>query len=247
MNRIALLTILIAVLAASTGFAGQDKQPAPVSTVAPLAASESTRATGTQEELDRPVLKRRNARYQIAKTDQLDLDFPLTPEFNQTVIVQPDGYITLRGVGDVHIEGLTIPELVKTLRVAYSKILHEPIITAGLKDFEKPYFVAGGEVGHPGKYDLRGDTTVVQAVAIAGGFNENAKPSQVLLLRRVSNDWVEVKKLNVKALLRAENLQEDLHLRSGDMLFVPKTAMSQIKRFIPTASMGMFFNPFQLR
>jgi protein involved in polysaccharide export with SLBB domain len=53
-----------------------------------------------------------------------------------------------------------------------------------LKDFEKPYFVAGGRVARPGKYDLRGDTTVSQGIALAGGFLDSAKHSQVVLFRR---------------------------------------------------------------
>jgi polysaccharide export outer membrane protein len=91
---------------------------------------------------------------------------------------------------------------------------------------------------------LRGDTTVTQAVAIAGGFNENSKHSQVLLFRRASNDWVEVRKLNVKRMLQTANLSEDPNLRPGDMLFVPKNAVSKIKRLIPASALGMYYNPY---
>jgi polysaccharide export outer membrane protein len=172
------------------------------------------------------------------------LDFNLTPEFNQTAItVQPDGYVTLHGIGDVYVEGQTVPEATKSIRQAYSKILHDPVIVITLKDFDKPYFIVGGQVGKPGKYDLRGDTTVSQAVAIAGGFDDNAKHSQVLLFRRVSNDWVEVKKIDLKQMLQAANLSEDLHLRPGDMLFVPKNALSKVRPWIPYPSLGMYFNP----
>ena len=114
-----------------------------------------------------PVLQHRNHRYQLHSADVLELHFPFTPEFNQTVTVQPDGFITLRGIDDIHVEGLTLPEVSNSLRIAYGRILHEPMINIELKDFEKPYFVVGGEVGHPGKFDLRGETTVAQAVAIA--------------------------------------------------------------------------------
>ncbi len=206
-------------------------------------ASEGPLMVNAQRGPDRPELQTRNPRYRISNSDQLDLDFPLTPEFNQTVTVQPDGYITLRGVGDVHVEGKTVPELTQTLKIVYATILHEPIITVSLKDFEKPYFIATGQVAHPGKYDLRGDTTVVQAVAIAGGFTDSAKHSQILLFRRASNDWIEVKKINVKQLLHAENLEEDLHLRPGDMLYVPKSVLGKIQRLIP--NWGFYFNPAQ--
>jgi polysaccharide export outer membrane protein len=168
------------------------------------------------------------------------LDFPFSPEFNQTTTVQPDGYISLLGLGDLHVEGQTIPELTQSLRVAYAKILHEPVITVVLKDFDRPSFSAFGQVGKPGKYDLRGDITVTQAIAIAGGLSDMAKHSQVLLFRRVSSDWYGVRKINVKQLLRGENLDEDLHLQPGDMLFVPKNTIAKIKPFIPMPNVGMY-------
>jgi polysaccharide export outer membrane protein len=96
----------------------------------------------------------------LCKEDILDLNFPFTPEFNQTVTVQPDGYITLRAVGDLHVEGQTVPEVTQSLRTAYGKILRDPVITIALKDFDKPYFIVSGEVARPGKFDLRSDTTV---------------------------------------------------------------------------------------
>ena len=184
-------------------------------------------------------------RYKIAPGDSFDVSFELSPEFNQTgVAVQPDGFVTLRGIGDIKVQGQTVPELTQTLRAAYGKILNDPIISVILKDFEKPYFVADGQVGHPGKYDLRGDTTLTQAIAIAGGFNEASKHSQVLLFRRMSDQWMEAKIINVKQMEKAGNLKEDPLLHPGDMLFVPKNTMSKIEHFIPTASMSTFFKPY---
>jgi len=83
-----------------------------------------------------------NRRYPITITaDVLELNFPFTPEFNQTVTVQPDGYITLRSVEGIRVEGQTLPEVTNSLQTAYAKILHEPVINVELKDFEKPYFM----------------------------------------------------------------------------------------------------------
>jgi polysaccharide export outer membrane protein len=186
----------------------------------------------------------RTTRYKIAPGDSFDLNFELSPEFNQTgVSVQPDGFVTLRGVGEVKVQGMTVPELTQTVRTAYGKILNDPVVSVLLKDFEKPYFVADGQLGKPGKYDLRGDTTLTQAIAIAGGFTEASKHSQVLLFRRVSDQWMEAKIINVKAMEKAGNLKEDPLLHPGDMLFVPKNTMSKIEHFFPTASMGTFFQP----
>ena len=184
----------------------------------------------------------RDERYRIAPGDTFDLNFELSPEFNQSAVaVQPDGFATLRGVGDIKVQGQTVPELTQTLRTAYGKILNDPIISVVLKDFEKPYFVADGQVHKPGKYDLRGNVTLTQAIAIAGGFTDASKHSQVLLFRRVSDQWMEAKIVNVKKMEKARSLNEDPLLHPGDMLFVPKNTLSKIDHFIPSANMGTFF------
>jgi polysaccharide export outer membrane protein len=190
-----------------------------------------------------PGLHKRNWRYRINPNDTLELNFLLTPEFNQTVTVQPDGYITLRDVGDLPAAGNTLPELTESIKAAYSKILHDPVISVDPKDFEKPYFVVGGQVGRPGKFDLRGDVTLTQAIAIAGGFTDASKHSQVLLFRRVSGEWTEARIINVKKMWNSRDLREDPELQPGDMLFVPKNALSKIKPFLPTTSAGIYANP----
>lgn len=190
-----------------------------------------------------PTFQERNPRYRIRKGDTLDLDFALSPEFNQTVAVQPDGYATLKGVGTVYIQGQTIPELTETLKTAYAKVLHDPVIVIALKDFEKPYFIASGQVAKPGKYDLRSDLTITEALAIAGGFGDKAKTSQVVLYRQSPSGNFEGKVFNVKKLLASRNLSEDPQLLPGDLLYVPQNVSSRFRPYIPTASMGAYYNP----
>jgi polysaccharide export outer membrane protein len=223
-------------------FAGQTRQAHQArSESLQVAASGFDRGEGAANE--RPKLERLGERYRVQPGDVLELAFPFTPEFNQAVTVQPDGYIILRGAGELHAKGRTVAELAEALRKAYTKILNEPLVTVDLKDFVRPYFLVGGEVGRPGKFELRGDTTVTEAVTIAGGFRDSAKHSQVLLFRRVSDSLAEVKVLNVKKMLQSGDLEEDLHLRSGDMLFVPKNALSKVRPFVPIPGVGVSLNP----
>jgi polysaccharide export outer membrane protein len=189
-----------------------------------------------------PHLQSRDLRYRISAGDAFDINFDLSPEFNQVAVtVQPDGFVTLRGVGDFKVDGQTVPELTQTVRMAYQKILHDPIVSLVLKDFEKPYFIANGQVGKPGKYDLRGQITLTEAIAIAGGFTKESKHSQVLLFRRLNDQWSEAKILNIKKMEKSGNLAEDPLLHPGDMLFVPKNTYSKIEHFIPNAQIGSYF------
>jgi polysaccharide biosynthesis/export protein len=206
---------------------------------APTAAPAAAAKPG--DSASDPKFHDRYPRYTLRPGDSFDISFELSPEFNQQgVSVQPDGFITLRGVGDVHVAGQTVPELNATIRTAYNKILNEPLVSITLKDFEKPYFIADGQVGRPGKYDLRGDTTLTEAIAMAGGFQDSAKHSQVLLFRRVSDQWSSAQIFDVKKMEVSRNMSEDPLLHPGDMLFVPKNRFSKVRAFIPTASLGTF-------
>jgi polysaccharide export outer membrane protein len=236
-NRLLVIRLLL-VACAAAGVCivtqAQEKVSLAGDTAAALASTSKT-TTGTDVKFND-----RSPRYKLAPGDVFDVNFELSPEFNQTVTVQPDGFISLRGIGDVHVAGVTVPELTEILRQAYGKILSDPMISVLLKDFEKPYFVADGQVGKPGKYELRGQTTITQAIAVAGGFTEASKHSQVLLFRRVDDQWTEAKIINVKKMEKSGSLKEDPFLHPGDMLFVPKNTMSKIQKFIPTGSVGAF-------
>lgn len=204
-----------------------------------------TPQVGSATPADRPALQHRDDRYRLCASDVVALTFPLTPEFDQTVNVQPDGFGSLAGVGDVHLEGLTTAQSVEAIRVAYSKVLHDPIVTVELKSFNKPYFVVNGQVHQPGRYDLHGYTTATQAIAIAGGFEDSAKHSQVLLFRRVNNDWYEVKNLNLKRILQGHDANEDVEIHAGDMLFVPQNLISKVKKFIPNSGVGTYYQLYR--
>ena len=218
---------------------------AAASLVTAQAATVDQGAPGASSKANHSItsLKERNPRYRLNKSDVIEVEFTFSPEFNQTVTVQPDGYITLKGAGAVQAENKTLDELTKAIGNAYRGILHDPVVTISLKEFDKPFFLASGQVGKPGKYELRSDTTLTEALAIAGGFNEAAKHSQVVLFRRVSSDTVEARVFNVKHMLKSRNLQEDPHLAPGDMLYVPQSTWSKVRRYLPTSSMGVYANP----
>lgn len=217
-------------LGASAVFAQNGNTPSPRQSPN-LGSNEQTR------------LVERAPRYRLRKSDTVDLQFALSPEFNQAIAVQPDGYISLKAVGTIVAEGLTIPELTRVVQAAYSGILHDPVVTIELKDFDKPYFIATGQVAKPGKYDLRSDLTVTQGVAIAGGFTEASKHSQVVLFRHSDNGMTEARLIDVKKLLNSRDLNEDIHLLPGDMIFVPQNRMSKVSRYLPTSSLGLYAYP----
>jgi polysaccharide export outer membrane protein len=214
--------------------------PAQQERAQPMSGNANAVPASARSHADHTAAAERNPRYRICRGDVLVLSFPLSPELNQKVTVQPDGFISLQSTGYVHIEGLTVADVVESVKKAYAGTLHDPIVDVDLADFQKPFFTVLGQVGKPGQYDLRYDITVTQAVAVAGGFAPTAK-TQVFLYRAVSSNWAEVRELKIKDILNGRNISEDVHLRPGDMIFVPEKAITKFQRYVPY---GIGINPY---
>ena len=196
----------------------QDRPSAPTA-AAVSETSEPQMSVGTTATDANRV--RPGGRYQLRSGDVLGLNFPFVPDFNQTITVQPDGFVTLRALGTIRVESLTIPELSDRLRAEYSAILQNPVLTVELHEFEKPYFVVAGAVERPGRYDLRGGTTATQALAVAGGIKDRAKYSEAVIVRQLPEGAFESRPINLKTILKERRPNADVPLQSGDMLFVP--------------------------
>ena len=236
--KLAIFIVAGALLCGAEDKAGRQRQSAAAPEPAAMASKSAPPAPEQGNQFSA-----HNPRYSLRPGDTMELTFNFSPEFNQSVTVQPDGFVALREIGDVHVAGKTVPEVSATIKEAYSKILHDPVIAIVLRDFEKPYFIAAGHVAKPGKYELRGDTTLTEAVAIAGGFDQAAKHSKVVLYRKTSNEWMEGRVVDVKKMMASRNLSEDIHLSPGDMVFVPQSGFSKIQRYIPAPGIGMGFSP----
>lgn len=186
-----------------------------------------------------------NSRYLLQPGDEIVVQYRYTPEFNQIVKIQPDGYVSLEIVGDIKVGGLAIRQALEIITAQAKNRLNDPELTLSLKEFEKPFFVVAGQVAKPGKFELRDNVTALQAIMLAGGFSDQAKASQVVVFRRLSSGISEVKVLNFKNAAQKGGTFQDLILQSGDMLMVPQNAITRIERYMKAANVGLFFNPLQ--
>lgn len=182
-------------------------------------------------------------RYTLHPGDVLDIQYRYTPEFNQTVTVQPDGFISLEIGGDVKVEGRNLEQVRNLILTKAKTRLASPELIVVLKEFQKPYVVVAGEVVTPGKLELREKLTALQAVLLAGGFKESAKSSQIIVFRKLNADMAEVKIVNFKTLKQTSDLENDLTLQPGDMILVPRNRLSKIERYVRIASLATFLNP----
>src|SRR6185436_3071196 len=182
-------------------------------------------------------------RYRLQPGDVLEVQFRYSPEFNQTVTVQPDGYITMEIGGDLKVAGCTVAQTREAILRQASTRLQDPVATVILKEFQKPYFVVSGEVGTPGKIEMRERVTALQAIMMAGGMKETAKSSQVIVYRAINSEIAEVKLLNLKSVRKTSDLENDLTLQAGDVVYVPRDKISKFERFVRIASIAAFMAP----
>lgn len=216
--KLTMFGVVLALLSIHTIARGQDQKPPRLTTV-------------TED------------RYRLQPGDVMEIQYRYSPEFNQTVTVQPDGYVTLEMGGDLKVAGLTVDESRLAILKKASTRLQDPVATVILKEFQKPYFVVAGEVAQPGKIEMRERVTAIQAIMLAGGMKETAKSSQVVVFRKINSDIAEVKLLNLKTIRHTSDLENDLTLQPGDMVFVPRDKISKIERFMRVASIAAFLAP----
>ena len=234
------LTCCLIPLTLVVNAAEQPRSPAGTAT-----AADSTKPEKADGAPSPALAGERRPLYRLRRSDVIEMTFSFASEFNQTATIRPDGYIPLRGQKELYVEGMTVSELQEAVRQTYAATLHDPEVTLVLKEFDRPFFLASGQVSRPGKYELRADLSVVEGIALAGGFNDQARHSQVVLFRRVSNDQVETRVLNLKRMLHARNLAEDIQLRPGDLIYVPQNTISKIRRYLPASNLSMYTSPTQ--
>jgi polysaccharide biosynthesis/export protein len=211
-----------------------------------LALIVFTTCAAVSAQLQRPQLRTpQEERYLVQPGDVLEVQYRYSPEFNQTMTVQPDGYISLHAGGDVKVAGKNVEQVRQLILKKVGERLQDPEATVILKEFQKPYFVVAGEVVQPGKIEMREHVTAIQAIMLAGGLKETAKSSQIVLFRKINSDIAEVKVLNLKKIKRTSDLENDLTLQPGDMLLVPRDTISKIERFMKLASVAAFMSPIR--
>ena len=180
------------------------------------------------------------ASYQLQTGDSLGVVYRLTPEYNQTTSVQPDGTVTLQLLGPLKVRGLTVEEARVTIRNAAANRLRDPEVSLELKDWDKPHFTVLGEVGLPGRFELRGPLSVEDALAVAGGVKGSGKRTNILLIHRVDNTIGQTQLVDIRALERNPKPgTELLSLQPGDIVVVPITKLAKVERYVKLVNYGV--------
>lgn len=168
--------------------------------------------------------------YRFYPGDEVEVAVPSAPELTKSLVVQPDGRITLPLVGPVMAADRTTGELQDAIAQAYSTQLLRPQVEVSAKAAPLKVFV-GGEVGNPGVIDLNGDADALRAIIQAGGFRSTGDATSVYIVRRGPNGQGMVRRAD---LLRGlQNAQADLiPLRRYDVVYVPRSGVADAGLFM---------------
>lgn len=159
---------------------------------------------------------------------------------SRLALVAPDGRASLPLIAPILVGGKTIEQAEREINAAYAKIIPGMRTSTTLLSAKGNVFYAFGALAKPGYYELRGPTTVLQGIAVAGGFTPNAETSSVLLITRDEENRAVGRLINLAEVMATGNIGKDTLLRQADVVFVPNTRLSEaalvgefIRRMIP--------------
>ncbi|MGO9952006.1 MAG: polysaccharide biosynthesis/export family protein [Dissulfurispiraceae bacterium] len=170
--------------------------------------------------------------YRIQAGDQLDIKFFYNPELNESLTVRPDGRISLQLANEIMAYGLTPAELTKVLKEKYSTELDNPEVTVIVRSFSAQKVYVDGEVAKPGVVPLTGSMTLLQAMSQAGGVKDTAKTSEVVIMRRISENKFNIYAVNVNKVIDGTDMSQDLPLMPFDIIYVPRTVIADLDIFV---------------
>ncbi len=158
--------------------------------------------------------------YHIGLDDQLLISVWKEPELSSTVVVRPDGMITLPLINDLHVVGLKPSELQQLLIEKFKPYVSVPQVTVIVQAIKSRKVFLVGQVGKQGEYTLEGGETVLQLLAAAGGVGPFAKSNSIYILRVVNGKQVRIP-FQFKKALQGHSGKDDIPLDPGDVVVVP--------------------------
>lgn len=171
--------------------------------------------------------------YRFFPGDSIDVVVHSAPELSSTVEIGPDGRINLPLLANVMVASKTDFEIASTIADAYARnVLVSPIVEVRRAALGPQNIIVGGAVNSPGLIALPSPIGALEAVMLAGGFQDTAARSEVTILRRAPGGGLMIRTVNLRDALRGRDGADALQLRRNDIVFVPRTTVAEINVFI---------------
>ena len=207
--RAAQVAILLAVAGAGA-YAGDDAK-----------GNQSKSGAKTAEPAQTLVAKNQTSDYIIGSEDVLAVNVWKEPEISKVLPVRPDGKISLPLIGDTAASGLTPKQLQDNIEKNLEAYMSHPEVTVIVQEAKSQRFNIVGEVERPGSYTLGTPMTVLDAIAVAGGFKDFAKRSKIYVLRANPNGSQVRMPFNYKKVIKGRHSEQNVELQAHDTVVVP--------------------------
>jgi polysaccharide biosynthesis/export protein len=199
--------------ATTTSPAGRVSTPAAAPATEGAASPGPTSAAGAVAPL--------RSDYVIGPGDVLQITVWKNDTLSRTVPVRPDGKISMPLLHDIQASGLTAMQLRDKIATALGEFMPNPEVAVSVNDVRSLRVSILGEVSKPGVLELRGQTTILEAIAMAGGFGPFASPSKITILRTDESGKTKRIRFNYNRAISNGTDEENVVLRSGDVVVVP--------------------------
>ena len=158
--------------------------------------------------------------FMIGPADLLDIVVIKEPDLSKTVLVRPDGKILLPLVNEVQAAGKTPVQLQADLVQAFSKFYEQVTVTVLVKEINSYKFSITGKVKNPGTYKMSADTTLLEAISLAGGFVEFASTNNIKIFRKGSENSKPIR-IKYSKIVSGKDPSQNIIIRPGDTIVVP--------------------------
>lgn len=175
-------------------------------------------------------------RYILGPRDEITVNVWRNEDLRRTLQIDPSGNVQFPLVGELKASGLTISQLREEMALRLSKYIVDPQVDVSASHLTNLKVYVLGEVRAPGTFDWRSGMLAWEGVSQAGGFNNDADQQNILLIRS-ENGKTAIKALNLKSMLKGENLTQDVFLENGDVVYVLPTVIADVQRFMTRLTM----------
>lgn len=157
----------------------------------------------------------------IGNDDMLAVNVWKEPDISRSIPVRSDGRISLPLVGEVQAAGKTPLSLEQDIAEKLKSYIAEPEVTVIVQQINSQKFNILGQVNRPGSYVLTNSATVLDAIALAGGFRDFAKQKSIYVLRQKSDGSEERLPFNYKEVIKGQNPTQNIKLEPRDTIVIP--------------------------
>ncbi len=159
--------------------------------------------------------------YVIGADDVLAINVWKEPEISRAIPVRSDGKISLPLIGELQAAGQTPRQLEQGIAKGLQSYISEPEVTVIVQESRSQRINVLGMVARPGSYLLGGSTTVLDAIAMAGGFRDFAKQKSIYVLRTGDGGSQKRLQFNYKDVIKGRNPEQNVRLMPGDTVVIP--------------------------